>query len=1185
MIRMTRLALVCLAALPLFSQEFRATITGRVTDPSGAAVPTAAVAVRNIETNESAATSTDDGGNYTVPFLRPGNYTVSVEASGFKKVSREGLTLNVGQTAAINITLEVGAVSDQVTVTAETPMLETAKADRGTVIDNLRVTELPLNARNPFMLSQLVAGVNYNGNAIYQRPFDNGAIADWSINGSRNRQNEFLLDGAPNNAQAGGNNLAYVPPVDSVQEFKIQTNSYDSQYGKTGGGVVNVTLKSGTNDLHGTVYEFMRRRWLDANSFQNNSKAVERANHFLDQYGFLLSGPVILPKIWDGRNRTFFMVNYEGYREGTPNPINASVPQPEFLSGDFSKLRSPQGQLIQIFDPATGREVNGQWVRDPFPGNIIPANRINPIAQKILGYYPKPNTSDPGQDYSRGNFFISPNIANDDFYNFTVKIDQNIGANHRFFFRHASNDRTETRTTNGIAGAPGEDGPRPLKRVNDAYVIDWVSTITPTFLFNIRPSFSRYIEGSRGDGNAGFDITSHGFPKSLQDQLPVGGFFGRYEFSDYLSLGRYYNFNYTNTFALHPTFTSIKGSHTLKYGIDMRWLQFNQQDSGNVFQLTFNRNFTQRQFNRADQLSGNSIATALLGAPTGGQVQNNVFPSWITSYYAPYLQDDWKVTRSLTLNLGLRWDFNTPAYERHDRMASSFNATAVNPVNAMIDRTKFPNLPELRGVLEFNAVNGVPRSASAMDWNNIQPRIGAAYQVGDKMVLRGGFGVYYLNPSNNWHRTTNFSLSTPLVNSLDEGRTFIPNLLNNPFQQVLTPPGASSGPLSQLGRSLTVFDRNFVLARSHQFSFGIQYQLPGNSVIDVSYVGNRSYNLQSFADESRRQLNVTSVADRSKCNLLEGGNPAFCDERVPNPFQGLEPFRGTTQFSAPVLSRSDLFRPYPHFGADIWDVGRNDGRLWYNSMQVTYETRNFNGLNLNVVYTLAKAVERQIFTDVARDLQANTLAANDRPHRFVMNALYELPFGRGKAFGSSAPGWIEKFIGGWQANAMFTWQSGTPWDLPTNVRYLKEAKLDNIDWSAPVVQGVRPCVARYNDNGTITPQSFSVAAGCGNDVSTYNFLILPRFAPRETPDRDGRLRLHTAPQLDASLNKMTQITERFRLQFRAEAFNATNTYMFYRGQFNNNPENANFGSIIKGNVGFGDTNFPRHVQLGLKLIF
>src|SRR5258708_1992211 len=255
-----------------FGQEFRATVTGRVVDPSNAGVPSAVVVIRNTGTNELATATTDGQGNYTIPFLKPGTYNLSAEAGGFKKVTQEKLTLNVGQTVAINLTLEVGAVTETLTVNAETPLLETANADRGLVIDAQRVREFPLNARNPFMLSLLTAGVNFNGNIIYQRPFDNGAIADWNINGSYDRNNEFLLDGAPNNGQAGNNNIALVPSVDAVQEFKIQTNSYDAQYGKTAGGIVNVSLKSGSNSLHGTAYEFARRIAWDANSFQNNAR-------------------------------------------------------------------------------------------------------------------------------------------------------------------------------------------------------------------------------------------------------------------------------------------------------------------------------------------------------------------------------------------------------------------------------------------------------------------------------------------------------------------------------------------------------------------------------------------------------------------------------------------------------------------------------------------------------------------------------------------------------------------------------------------------------------------------------------------------------------------------------------------------------------------------------------------------
>ncbi|MBV9082923.1 MAG: carboxypeptidase regulatory-like domain-containing protein, partial [Acidobacteriaceae bacterium] len=322
-----------------------------MSDSTGAVIAAATVQATNVATNEIAVARTNDQGTYTLPLLRPGTYTVTAEAPGFKKYIRDNIVLNVGDVSGIDIGMEVGQASESITVTAETPVLETETADHGLVIDQKRVTELPLNARNPFMLSILSAGVNFNGNQIYQRPFDNGAIADWSVNGGLDRKNEFLLDGAPNNAQAGGNNIAYVPPVDAVQEFKIQTNSYDAQYGKSAGGIINVSLKSGTNAFHGTLYEFMRRNAFDANSFQNNAAGKPKAGHFLDQYGGSVGGPILVPKIYNGRDKSFFFFNYEGYREGTPTPLTLSVPEPEMLNGDFSKLTDANGRSITIYNP------------------------------------------------------------------------------------------------------------------------------------------------------------------------------------------------------------------------------------------------------------------------------------------------------------------------------------------------------------------------------------------------------------------------------------------------------------------------------------------------------------------------------------------------------------------------------------------------------------------------------------------------------------------------------------------------------------------------------------------------------------------------------------------------------------------------------------------------------------------
>lgn len=550
-----------------------------------------------------------------------------------------------------------------------------------------------------------------------------------------------------------------------------------------------------------------------------------------------------------------------------------------------------------------------------------------------------------------------------------MKVDQNFGSKHRVFFRHASNDRTELRSTNGIKGAPGEDGPLPLKRINDAYVLDWVGTMSPTFIANLRVSISRYVEGSRGDANAGFDLASFGFPASLVSQIPGGAFFGRYEFSGYSSLGRYYGFNYTNTFAMQPNVTKIYRAHSLHGGVDVRWIQYDLKNAGNPFRLTADRGFTQKEYNRGDNFSGNSIATWLLGTPSGGGADYNAFPTYLYEYFAPYIQDDWKVTPRLTLNLGLRWDFNISADERYNRMDRGFDPAIVNPADKLIDRTKFPGFSPLDGGLLFAGVNGVPRRATNLDPRDVQPRCGFALELTRKLVMRGGWGRYFLNPDNSDLQSNGFSQSTPLINSLDGERTAVPGLLSNPFPGgVQVPPGSSLGPLTFLGRGFSFINPNFKIPYVNQFSYGFQYELPSQSKVEVSYVGSRTHNLQTT-----RAFDEPDLAMRQKCDLMEGGNPFYCDQLLSNPFQGVAPFAGTSRFTASGLSRWDLSRPYPAYGG-LTEVTRNDGAVWYNSMQVTFEKRSRAGLNLLATYTLSKQIYRSGFNDVERNIMQEGLS-------------------------------------------------------------------------------------------------------------------------------------------------------------------------------------------------------------------
>ena len=1159
------------------AQEFRATLTGRVTDPQNLTVAEAAVRVRNADTSEVSSAKTDSHGNFSIPFLRPGSYTITVSHSGFRQYTQQGVTLEVAQTAFLPIQLQLGADTQSVTVTAEAPLLEASTADRGGVVDTQRVSELPLNARNPFMLGAMMSGVTFRGSAIWQRPFDNGAIAEWSINGSRQRQNEFLIDGAPNNGQAGCNNVAYVPIVDAVQEFKMQSNTYDAQYGHTAGGIMNVVLKSGGNQLHGSAWEFMRRTWLDANTFQNNSKGAPRAIHYLDQYGGQIEGPVLFPKLYNGHDKTFFLFSIENYREGTPSPLLLSVPAPEFLNGDFSKLTDANQRPITIYNPfTTNFDPSGNPIRSPFPNNQIPASMINPVAQKILSYFPKPNYTDPNSGYSQNNLSIPGYFAKDKFYNFISRVDEIIGQKHRVFARYGQNSRTEDRNSNGIFQGPGQDGQQPFQRLNWTGVVDWVGTFSPSFIGNARISFNRFIEQGFGAGDVGFDLTTLGFPAATVSQLPGGKYFGRYEFDGYTSLGRYRSVNITNNYGINGNITKIVKSHFIHTGFDFRRIYYILNNTGDIWRFKGWRNYTQQAWDQGDPLSGNSIASFLLGVPSEGGSNYPLFPFFRQWYYAPFVQDDWKLNSRLTLNLGLRWDFTLAPDEKYGRLDYRFDP------NAQADPSRFPELANYKGGLTFAGVGGNPAKAANTNYWNVQPRLGIAYQVARHLVLRGGWGRYFANPNNNWQKTTGFSTSTTLAPSNDGGRTPIPGLLSNPYPNgILTPTGSSRGAATFVGSNFSWFNPDFTTPSVDQFSFGFQIELSPSSMLETSYVGSRGRNIQT-----ERAYNIPSLDFRRQCNFLEGGNPAYCNAKLPNPFYQQPAFLGTSFYTSPTLSRFQLARPFPQFNGDLLEQGLNAGATWYNSLQLDYRVRLRKSLNLLADYTFSKTVERWGYNDPYQGIVQEGLYFNDRPHMLKVTTVYELPFGRSHWIGGNAHGFLNQVIGAWEATTFLTFQSGEPADLPGNVRILRDPRLPIPDWHATKVQGWRPCVLQMDPNtGAISPEPYSVTYGCGTDPTTYNFLILPPYAPRETSYRSGQIRMYHTFTMDASLDKSFPISERAKFQLRLEAFNVLNHYAFPLERFNANPFDPNFGSLFPGRISTVNSGFPRQLQLGAKFLW
>ena len=1193
-----------------FAQEFRATISGHVFDASGSSVPSAKIQAVNTQTNETTTAATDSAGSYTIPFLRPGLYKITVSAPGFKQNVRDKVELEAAKVVGIDIALEVGSIGDSVTVNADAINLDTQTALRSNIVSTQQVEDMPLNARNPFMLGAMMSGVTFNGAAIWQRPFDNGAIAQWSMNGSKDSSSAYMLDGASNEGQMGSNNVAAVPIVDAVQEFNVMQNLYDAQYGRTGGGVMNVVLKSGTQQFHASGWEYMRRQALDANTFQNNATGAARPAHYLDQYGFQVAGPVYLPLLLkkDAPVKLFYLGSFENYREGTPNPLIVSYPEKEMRQGDFSKLVNAQGAKVTIYNPLDYQnDASGNPIRNPFPGNVIPASQINPISKAVTSYMLDPTRAAPGgQRYANNNVFLPGYFDADKFYNLILKFDWNFGDRNRAFFRHLSNDRTEDRAGNGIDNKPGTDGQQPFQRINDAYVVDWVSTVTPTLVLNARASYNRFIEKGYGRANDGFNLASFGLPSALLGQIPGQAYFGRWNFDNgYASLGRGQSNNYSNTYEIEASATKIWRSHTMKMGFTARQINYEQQNTGDILSFTGNQTWTSKTWNQNDTISGDGYATFLMGIVSGSS-NYPLFPWWKQIYAAPYFQDDWKVSRKLTLNMGVRLDFNQPAHEKWNRMNGPFNLNAPSPIASQInlspiastipsDMQKYYDaLKGLKGGLTFAGVGGIPSTPANFNKMNWQPRLGLAYQIRERLVIRTGFGLNYSNPTNDYFQTAGFSNSTNITNSIDGGRTPIANILSNPYPTgILRPSGSNLGAGTFLGKNNSWFDSNFQTPKVWSFSFGLQYRVSQASNLDVSYVGSRSYNLNMQKD-----VNLVSPDFRKLCSGTEGGNANFCDSQVPNPFKGIDLFNGTSYFTSNTISRFQMARAFPQFSGFLTQLGRNDSTIWYDSLQVNYNFRLRGGLTLLGNFTWSKQLEQWGYNDPYNNVQQKGLYSLDRPYVLKLTGIYELPFGEGKRYMPGATGLVKKLISHWEATSVFFDPLvGFPSDLPANVIQLNDPRnaagwSGTTDWKANQVRLWSPCVLRQNTDGSIAPMPYATAAGCGSDYSKYAFLFTSTgptsngsgYEPRYTPFRSPNIRRHHAFQLDASLLKTTRITERLSTQFGFEAFNLANHNYFGRDQVNTDPNNPNFGTIFPSQVST-QNQLPRQIQIRMRVMW
>lgn len=1118
------------------AQETRGTILGRVTDPSEGVIAGVDVRATNVATGVTAAARTNEAGNYALPYLLTGTYTIQAELQGFRRFVREGIQVRVSDAVQVDILLQVGNVSETIEVRAETPLLSTAESSLGQVVDDRRVTELPTFGNSPIALVQLAPGVINSKDTRLAKAgsFSISKNSEFSTDGAGVYNNEFTLDGISNTQGQGTSpRVGFIPPQAAVAEFKVQTSSFDASVGHTMGALVNVSTKSGTNTLHGEAYWWLRNSAFDtANIFQN--RAGQTLPVYQDnRYGLAGGGPVLLPKLYNGKNKTFWFYNWEANKFGNPKSFTNTVPTEAMRRGDLSALLA-LGSNYQVYDPATTTAAaGGRFSRQPFAGNLIPASRLDPVAQKILPYWSAPNQA--GTRDGRNNHFLAGKSL-EDVWVHLARLDHAFNQNHRIFLRLNKDFWEEDKNRYFPTGASGII----INRNNHGISFDDVYVFTPTFLMNLRYGITRATFTERR-ASRGFDLASLGFSPRLTALIdPSLMAFPNVQVGSLTALSDWDSGdggNYSTTHSLATTLTKLRGGHNLRFGADFRVYRENvgRYPLDVAPQLIFSSTYTRGPLdNSTAPPVGGELAAFLLGIPEGNMARTATSADQ-DKYFGVYVQDDYKLSPKLTLNLGLRYELEWPVTERYNRSVAHFAFGQASPIEAQARAAyaKSP-IPELApeqfrvlGGLTFVGVGGNGRDYWQGERNNLMPRVGLAYQLRPRTVLRAGYGVFF--DSIGVFKTdaiqTGFSMTTPIQPSLDSGLTYLVKTAD-PFPNgLLAPLGAAGGLSTYLAQSVSFFPEVRKQPYGQRWSLGFQQTLPGQFLLEAAYVGNRGTRVDVI-----RQLNSTPAQYLSRLPTRDQKTIDFLSAQFASPFYGLNSLYSRN------ISRANLLRPYPQFN----NVSTNSpvGYTWYHSLQVRAERRFSHGFTYQLSYTWSKTMQATEFLNATDPVPYRSLSDLDRPHRLVMSGIWELPFGRGRRLGGQWPAALDFFAGGWQLNGVTQRQTGPPlafgdvWTLFT---------------------GNPDTVALPNDKRNVD-RWFNIDAGFNRNSAQQlasNIRVSPlRLSSTRAPNQD---------RWELSAIKTFRVTEKVRTQFRAECLNALNHPNLSAP--NTSPTNSSFGAI------------------------
>ncbi len=1154
-----------------------ASLRGSISDSDGARITQATVTLKSTEKGVGRSAKTDGQGGYSFGLLPPAAYTLSVEAKGFKAYKQNGITLNPGQSASQDVTLVPGSEVETLTVTSQAPLLQSEDSNISADIDSRQLVELPLNLRNIIGLTTLNSSVNnttqaqslYGGSAATNGNADQD-ISFLSFAGGYFGTSAFMLDGVWDTSGDWGA-VIYVPSVDAVQEFKIQNNSFTAQYGWSTGNVVDVVTKSGTSKFHGSGYEFYRNSGMDANLWFANHNNQPKPSFNRNQFGVSAGGPLFIPRVYKQKERTFVFGLYERLKSSTPSLSTDTVPTANFLSGDFSALLGAQvgtdalGRPIhsgQIYDPNSARQIiEGQidsktgltatangYIRDPVPGNTIATyTTLNPLATKILSYYPKPTGTGLVNNFTAS--AAAPTASNE----YLIRIDHNLTDASRIFGRYSYKQEYKTGTpeTWGANDPAGPGNLRPNNRYNLTGGFSHV--FSQTLTMNAVAGFSHWGEGSTNQ-SLGFKPSTLGLPAFVDATSPEFPIINVGSQTSLGPRGGAENTAYRPTGSASVDFLKSLGKHEISFGF--MGVQ-SENNFSSVFQtsLGFGGGFTNGPDpDNPTANTGNGVAQALFGVTDGGTTGSAFNPAISKKYAGVYIQDDWHIVPKVTLNLGVRYETQMAPTYRHNT-AEYFDPAAVNPISTVVSK-------EYLGAMTF--VSSGHRGVYDTNWINVAPRIGLSYNPTAKFVVRGGFGIFY-PPQSYFGETATDGFSTSTSSPSPVAGTRRPNpavTISNPWPQGLRAvTGNALGMLEDVGYNAFTNFRRRPASTVEQFMGGFQYAFTGNDVLDVTYVGNRgTHMLHDWQNDT--QINP---------NYLSLGATAL-NSAVPNPFYGAITNGSSCGLDQPTVSQAQLLQPFAEF-CDVQERNAPVGFSNYNALEVNFNHRFSQGLNVLVSYTFSKFLDNVegandwAYTSNAGPANNYNLAAEksvdsgDIPQSLVVNYIYDLPVGRGKKLGGDFNRATDAVLGGWQISGISSFKSGIPLGISGN-------NINSYGGNPrPDVIGETHLAHR-----TIN-EWFNTGAFAFAKFGTFGT------APRNF----SNLRGPNYQNWDLSVMKNWAFTESNRLQFRAEMFNAFNHPNFYSPNTGYGGCDPNFDANCSSSFGkITQTFFARDVQLAAK---